>query len=58
MSAHSEIYACGLEDLEELPPTDEEIACVRGQLDRLGDVRPEDLKVRLYLEQGENRNAG
>jgi hypothetical protein len=41
------------EDLDELAPTDEEIAFVLSQLDRIARFRPDKaLKMQLYLEQG------
>jgi hypothetical protein len=47
------------EDLDELSPTDEEIAFVLSQIDRIGRFRPDKaLKMQLYLEQGRTKPGG
>lgn len=47
------------EDLDKLIPTDEEIAFVLSQIDRIGRFRPDKaLRMQLYLEQGGTKRGG
>jgi hypothetical protein len=46
----------GLEDLQALSPTADELAFVNRQLERINRIAPRDaLRIQLYLDQGESR---
>lgn len=48
------LRAVDLDDLDELGPTAEEVAFVRGQMERISTLFPDGaLRVSLYLDQGE-----